>query len=95
MRAHRPLTGLYTRSKVSFTVLDCPQIAALIAEAYNTVLCANSWLAHTNADVMMGNEALCDMCSRNLDVERTHQPEQLARTDHFLSDGTLSVSTEG
>ena len=49
---------------------SCPQVATAVVEPYNTVLCVHSLLEHTDVTVMMDNEALCDICRRNLDIER-------------------------
>merc|ERR1739848_772585 len=58
------------KSKLSFTVWSCPQVATAVVEPYNTVLCVHSLLEHTDVTVMMDNEALYDICRRNLDIER-------------------------
>merc|ERR1719159_1699291 len=34
------------KSKLSFTVWACPQVATAVVEPYNTVLCVHSLLAH-------------------------------------------------
>merc|ERR1712100_175736 len=36
------------KSKISFTVWCCPQVATAVVEPYNTVLCVHSLLEHTN-----------------------------------------------
>merc|ERR1711977_765902 len=58
------------KSKLSFTVWSCPQVATAVVEPYNTVLCVHSLLEHTDVTIMMDNEALYDICRRNLDIER-------------------------
>merc|ERR1712228_617966 len=58
------------KSKCSFTVWACPQVATAVVEPYNTVLCVHSLLEHTDVTIMMDNEALYDICRRNLDIER-------------------------
>merc|ERR1712187_439940 len=58
------------KSKLSFTVWACPQIATAVVEPYNTVLCVHSLLEHTDVTIMIDNEALYDICRRNLDIER-------------------------
>eukprot|EP00435_Cladocopium_sp_Y103_P001338 s6633_g1.t1 len=35
------------KSKISFTVWCCPQVATAVVEPYNTVLCVHSLLEHT------------------------------------------------
>eukprot|EP00435_Cladocopium_sp_Y103_P004849 s463_g1.t1 len=58
------------KSKISFTVWCCPQVATAVVEPYNTVLCVHSLLEHTDVTIMYDNEALYDICRRNLDIER-------------------------
>ena len=99
------------KSKISFTVWCCPQVATAVVEPYNTVLCVHSLLEHTDVTIMYAarmakgeephevqecfrkqympksfvsiatalhatasstkdNEALYDICRRNLDIER-------------------------
>jgi len=58
------------KSKISFTVWTCPQVATAVVEPYNTVLCVHSLLEHTDVTIMYDNEALYDICRRNLAVLR-------------------------
>merc|ERR1719324_1179539 len=58
------------KSKLSFTVWSCPQVATAVVEPYNTVLCVHSLLEHTDVTIMLDNEALYDICRCNLDIER-------------------------
>ena len=58
------------KSKISFTVWSCPQISTAVVEPYNTVLCVHSLLEHTDVTNQVDNEALYDICRRNLDIER-------------------------
>ena len=46
------------KSKLSFTVWACPQVATAVVEPYNTVLCVHSLLEHTDVTIMYDNEAL-------------------------------------
>merc|ERR1712201_40023 len=58
------------KSKISFTVWSCPQVATAVVGPYNTVLCVHSLLEHTDVTKLVDNEALYDICRRNLDIER-------------------------
>eukprot|EP00438_Fugacium_kawagutii_P013679 Skav217092 [mRNA] locus=scaffold187:56956:86204:+ [translate_table: standard] len=40
------------KSKISFTVWCCPQVATAVVEPYNTVLCVHSLLEHTDVTIM-------------------------------------------
>ena len=102
----RPKVDYGKKSKISFTVWCCPQVATAVVEPYNTatsqwfmypiflsrgcaflafykdkqpvllptvpkkVLCVHSLLEHTDVTIMYDNEALNDICRRNLDIER-------------------------
>ena len=46
------------KSKLSFTVWACPQVATAVVEPYNTVLCIHSLLENTDITVMYDNEGL-------------------------------------
>eukprot|EP00662_Eupelagonemidae_sp_cell21_P052528 gene52528-biopygen67873 len=41
-----------------------------LTEPYNSVLSTHSLLEHTDVAVMLDNEAIYDICRRNLDIER-------------------------
>eukprot|EP00662_Eupelagonemidae_sp_cell21_P057309 gene57309-biopygen24208 len=41
-----------------------------LIEPYNSVLSTHSLLEHTDVAVMLDNEAIYDICRRNLDIER-------------------------
>ena len=49
----------------------CPrQTAKILAHSPKKVLCVHSLLEHTDVTIMYDNEALYDICRRNLDIER-------------------------
>merc|ERR1712166_211676 len=58
------------KSKLGFTVYPSPQIFTAVVEPYNSVLSTHSLLEHTDVAVMLDNEAIYDICRRNLDIER-------------------------
>lgn len=57
------------KSKLDFVIWPSPQVASSIVEPYNAVLTTHTLLEHTDCTFMMDNEALYDICRRNLDVE--------------------------
>ena len=57
------------KSKLSFTIYPSPQVSTAVVEPYNCVL-STSLLEHTDVSFMVDNEALYDICRRNLDIER-------------------------
>ena len=58
------------KSKLSFTVWACPQVATAVVEPYNTVLCVHSLLEHT--DVFVARKQPCPELSAQLPlIEKT------------------------
>lgn len=55
---------------VFFWILFQRQRANILAHSPKKVLCVHSLLEHTDVTIMYDNEALYDICRRNLDIER-------------------------
>ncbi|CAJ1331711.1 unnamed protein product [Effrenium voratum] len=83
------------KSKISFTVWSCPQVATAVVEPYNTVLCVHSLLEHTDVTIMYDNEALYDICRRNLDVERPTYTNLNRLIAQIISSLTASLRFDG
>eukprot|EP00416_Gambierdiscus_australes_P013028 CAMPEP_0171146802 /NCGR_PEP_ID=MMETSP0766_2-20121228/147734_1 /TAXON_ID=439317 /ORGANISM="Gambierdiscus australes, Strain CAWD 149" /LENGTH=545 /DNA_ID=CAMNT_0011610709 /DNA_START=92 /DNA_END=1726 /DNA_ORIENTATION=+ len=83
------------KSKLSFTVWACPQVATAVVEPYNTVLCVHSLLEHTDVTIMMDNEALYDICRRNLDIERPTYTNLNRLLGQIISSLTASLRFDG
>lgn len=58
------------KSKINFCIYPSPQISTAVVEPYNSVLSTHSLLEHTDVALMLDNEAIYDICRRNLDIER-------------------------
>merc|ERR1712072_664698 len=58
------------KSKLGFVVYPSPQVSTAVVEPYNSVLSTHSLLEHTDVAVILDNEAVYDICRRNLDIER-------------------------
>merc|ERR1712158_127841 len=83
------------KSKLSFTVWACPQVATAVVEPYNTVLCVHSLLEHTDVTVMYDNEALYDICRRNLHIERPTYTNLNRLLAQVISSLTASLRFDG
>jgi len=87
------------KSKISFAITPAPQVANAVVEPYNSVLSTHALLEHTDVTFCMDNEALYDVCRRNLDIERptyTNLNRLLAQIGSSLTaslrfDGALNV----
>lgn len=58
------------RSKFHFSTWPSPQIATAVVEPYNTVMTTHALLEHSDVSVVLDNEAIYDICRRNLNIER-------------------------
>lgn len=58
------------KSKLDFVVWPSPQVATAVVEPYNSVLSTHTLLEHTDCTFMMDNEAIYDICRKNLNVEK-------------------------
>merc|ERR1712202_108773 len=58
------------KSKLEFAVYPAPQISTAVVEPYNSILTTHTTLEHSDCAFMVDNEAIYDICRRNLDIER-------------------------
>ena len=58
------------KSKLEFAVYPAPQIASAVVEPYNSILTTHTTLEHSDCAFMVDNEAIYDICRRNVNIER-------------------------
>ena len=58
------------KSKLEFAIYPAPQVSTAVVEPYNSVLTTHTTLEHSDCAFMVDNEAIYDICRRNLDIER-------------------------
>jgi len=58
------------KTKVEFAVFPSHSISTVVVEPYNAVLCSHAMLENSDVAFIVDNEALYDICRRNLDIER-------------------------
>merc|ERR1712243_244600 len=58
------------KSKLEFAIYPAPQVATAVVEPYNSILTTHTTLEHTDCAFMVDNEAIYDICRRNLDIDR-------------------------
>ncbi|CAH8856141.1 unnamed protein product [Trichobilharzia szidati] len=56
------------RSKLEFAVYPAPQIATAVVEPYNSILTTHTTLEHSDCAFMVDNEAIYDICRKNLGI---------------------------
>ncbi|KFG63712.1 putative alpha-tubulin I [Toxoplasma gondii RUB] len=57
------------KPKLNFCVWPSPQVSTSVVEPYNAVLSSHSLLEYTDVAVILDNEAVYDICRRNLDIQ--------------------------
>ncbi|ETO31401.1 Alpha-tubulin [Reticulomyxa filosa] len=83
------------KSKIEFAVYPSPQIATAVVEPYNSVLCAHAMMEHSDVAFMVDNEALYDICRRNLGIERPTYTNLNRLLAQCISSVTVSLRFDG
>ena len=83
------------KSKLGFNVYASPQISTAVVEPYNSVLAMHSLLEHTDVSIVLDNEALYDICRRNLDIERPTYTNLNRIIAQVVSSLTASIRFDG
>merc|ERR1712218_389424 len=58
------------KSKLGFEVYPSPTISTCVVEPYNAMLTTHWLLDHTEVSVVLDNEAIYEICQKNLDIKR-------------------------
>ena len=83
------------KSKLEFAVYPAPQIATAVVEPYNSILTTHTTLEHSDCAFMVDNEAIYDICRRNLDVERPSYTNLNRLIGQIVSSITASLRFDG
>jgi len=83
------------KTKLDFCVFPSPQVATSVVEPYNTVLATHTLLEHTDCAFVLDNEAIYDICKRNLDIERPSYHNLNRVTAQLISSLTCSLRFPG
>ncbi|QQP49014.1 Tubulin alpha chain [Caligus rogercresseyi] len=83
------------KSKLEFSVYPAPQVATAVVEPYNSILTTHTTLEHSDCSFMVDNEAIYDICRRNLDVERPRYSNLNRLIGQIVSSITASLRFDG
>ncbi|EGW33808.1 tubulin alpha chain [Spathaspora passalidarum NRRL Y-27907] len=83
------------KSKLEFAVYPAPQVSTSVVEPYNTVLTTHTTLEHADCTFMVDNEAIYDMCRRNLDISRPNFSSLNNLIAQVVSSVTASLRFDG
>merc|ERR1719259_1321291 len=56
------------KTKLEFAIYPSPQLSSSVVEPYKSILTTHTTLEHTDCTFMVDNEAIYDICRRNLAV---------------------------
>merc|ERR1711935_265896 len=83
------------KSKLEFAIYPAPRISTAIVEPYNALLTTHTTLEHSDCAFMVDNEAIYDICRRNLDIERPTYTNLNRLIGQIVSSITASLRFDG
>ena len=83
------------KSKLEFAVYPAPLVSTAVVEPYNSVLTTHTTMEHSDVCFMVDNEAMFDICQRNLDVYRPSYTNLNRLIGQIVSSITASLRFEG
>ncbi|KAK9357910.1 Tubulin/FtsZ, GTPase domain-containing protein [Lipomyces starkeyi] len=83
------------KSKLEFAVYPAPQVSTSVVEPYNSVLTTHTTLEHSDCTFMVDNEAIYDICRRNLDIARPSYENLNRLIAQVISSITASLRFDG
>merc|ERR1712174_1278 len=83
------------KSKLEFAIHPAPQVSTAVVEPYNSILTTHTTLEHSDCAFMVDNEAIYDICRRNLDIERPTYTNLNRLIGQIVSSITASLRFDG
>ncbi|KAH0507726.1 Tubulin alpha-5 chain [Microtus ochrogaster] len=89
------LTGTYHQLFHPEQLITAPQVSITVVEPYNSILTTHTTLEDSDCAFMVDNEAIYDICRRNLDVEHPTYSNLNRLIGQIVSSFTASLRFEG
>jgi len=83
------------KAKLEFAVYPAPQVSTAVVEPYNSILTTHTTLEHSDCAFMVDNEAIYDICKKNLGVERPSYQNLNRLIGQIVSSITASLRFDG
>ncbi len=83
------------KSKLQFAIYPAPQLATSVVEPYNAVLTTHCTIEHSDCAFLVDNEAMYDICHRNLFVHRPSYTNLNRLIAQAVSSITASLRFDG
>ena len=83
------------KAKLEFAIYPAPQVATAIVEPYNAILTTHTTLEHSDVSFLVDNEAIYDLCAKNLGVDRPTYTNLNRLIAQIISSITASLRFDG
>jgi len=83
------------KSKLAFAIYPSPQLSNAVVEPYNCVLASHMFLEHTDITTILDNEAIYDICLKQLDISRPTYVNLNRLVAQVISSLTASLRFQG
>ncbi|KCV72002.1 tubulin alpha-1C chain [Fonticula alba] len=83
------------KSKLEFAVYPSPAVSSSVVEPYNSILTTHTSMEHADVTFLVDNEAIYDLCRRNLDVESPSYVNLNRLISQVVSSITASLRFDG
>jgi tubulin alpha len=83
------------KTKIEFAVYPSENLSSTVVEPYNTVLCTHSMLEFSEVAFMVDNQAMYDICLRNMNIEKPKFTNLNRMIAQAISSITASLRFEG
>ncbi|XP_034445674.1 tubulin alpha 5 [Hippoglossus hippoglossus] len=83
------------KSKLEFAIYPAPQISTAVVEPYNAILTTHTTLEHSDCAFMVDNEAIYDICRRNMEIESPGYTNLNRLIGQIVSSITASLRFDG
>jgi len=83
------------KSKLEFAVYPSPKMSSSVVEPYNAVLTTHTTLEHSDCSFMVDNEAIYEICKRNLGITQPSYQNLNRLIAHVVSSITASLRFDG
>ncbi|VDM92952.1 unnamed protein product [Onchocerca ochengi] len=83
------------KSKLEFSIYPAPRISTAVVEPYNSVLTTHTTLEHSDCSFMVDNEAIYEICRKNLSIIRPTYTNLNRLIAQIVSSITASLRFDG
>lgn len=83
------------KNKLQMCIYPAPQVSTAVVEPYNSILMTHTTLEHINVGFLVDNQAIFEICQKNLDIERPTYNHLNRLISQVISSITASLRFDG